>query len=97
MRTLSPSDEAILNSDLPIWIKAARLKMKQQELLAMLIAETGEDAPNATYKPREGDEATARGVPILGYVGGLGGAILGTRPDTVIESRRIERLLGKAA
>lgn len=85
--------DAILNSELPIWIKAAKLRMKQQEVLALLILDSGEAAPNPTYVARDG-ESKARGVPIMGYGGG---AILGTRPDTMGEPRSLERLVRKAA
>lgn len=91
LENLSPTDEAILHSGLPIWVKAARLKMKQQEVLAALLIETGEEAPNATIGYATDGESKARGVPILGFGSG---AILGTRPDTANELRPIEKLLG---
>lgn len=85
--------EAILNSDLPIFVKASKLKMKQQQLLAMLVLETGGSAPNPTVGYASSGEEKARGVPILGYAGG---AILGTRPDT-IDDRRLDALLRRRA
>lgn len=78
-------------SSLPVWLDRKQMLAKQQQVLAEALLESGEQAPNGTYGRMSNDLAReARGVPILGS--GIGGAIAGTRPDSIAE-RPLDRLL----
>lgn len=80
-------------SSLAVRLDRAEMIRKQEEILKDVLLDSGEERE----RPRgsAGDERTLRGVPVLGS--GVGGAIMGTRPDTACESRSFGKLLGRAA
>jgi hypothetical protein len=81
-------------SGLAVRLDRHEMIAQQERILAEILLEADEEK-GRNYGPPPGDERTMRGIPILGS--GFGGAIMGTRPDTAIESRRFERSIGKAA
>jgi hypothetical protein len=79
---------------LPKHMERQAMERRQQEVLAEVLLETGEAAPNRTVGLGSSGEQKARGVPIMGYGQG---AILGSRPDDAVATRNLDRLLGRAA
>lgn len=86
-----PVDDSALGH-LDGWLNRRELEIRQQQALAKLLLDVGEEAPNRTFNPGAADERSMRGVPILGK--GVGGAIAGSRPEVATE-RNLDRLLAE--
>lgn len=64
--------------------------IQHARMLARIIENTGQALPERRFKAKlPGDERALRGIPAIGR--NVQGAILGTRPDTRIDSIRPHR------
>lgn len=71
---------------LSLWLARKREETRLLQMVARILLEVGADLPEKEAPSRvPGDEATLRGIPVVGTPGGFPGAIRGTRPGDGLE------------
>lgn len=68
-----------------LWARRRHEAVIQDRRIAAIALEVGADLPEAPAAPTAtipGDGYRLRGIPVVGVHGGIGGAIVGTRPGS---------------
>lgn len=69
-----------MSAPLASWARRRELDAQAEQAVAKAVREANADAPPHPNRALPGDPWRLRGIPVVGVRGGLGGAIMGTRP-----------------